>query len=63
LRALRFTNPLETNEVFALYASTLDDPTQVKPTYHVIGEQLPWLEIADDLPRYGYDWRNATPVS
>jgi hypothetical protein len=54
----------ETKEVFALYACTLDDPTQVKPTYHVLtGEQLPWLEIADDLPRYEYDSRNATPVS
>jgi hypothetical protein len=50
--------------VFALYACTLDDPTRVEPTYHVLTvEQLPWLEIADDLPRYEYDSRNAAPVS
>jgi len=54
----------ESKNEFALYACTLDDPTQVTPTYHVLtAEQLPWLEIADDLPRYEYDSRNATPVS
>ena len=54
----------ETKGEFALYACTLDDPTQVAPTYHVLTvEQLPWFEIADDLPRYEYSFRDATPVS
>jgi len=39
-------------------------PTQVRPTYYVLTiEQLPWLEIADDLPRYECGSRDATPVS
>lgn len=36
-----------------IYAGTLDDPAAIVPTYHVFaGEQLPWFEIADALPRY-----------
>jgi hypothetical protein len=36
-----------------LYAATLDDPAHVAPSRHVfVAEQLPWFEIADDLPRY-----------
>jgi hypothetical protein len=36
-----------------LYAVTLDDPGAVWPTMHVhAAEQLPWIEIADDLPRH-----------
>ena len=36
-----------------VYAATLDRPEAVKPTVHVhAGEQLPWIEISDDLPRY-----------
>jgi hypothetical protein len=54
----------ERKDEFALYACTLDDPTQVKPTYHtLIGEQLPWIEILDDLPRYEYGSNGTTPVS
>ena len=54
----------ETKGEFALYACTLDDPKQLKPTYHVLTvEQLPWLEIADDLPRYEYGSREEAPVS
>ena len=54
----------ENSEEFALYACTLDDPTQVTPTYHtLVGEQLPWIEILDDLPRYEYGSHGATPVS
>lgn len=36
-----------------LYAATLDDPAAYRPRFHVFyAEHLPWLEIADDLPRY-----------
>jgi hypothetical protein len=36
-----------------LYAMTLDDPTHLRPVSHVFAaEQLPWLEILDELPRY-----------
>ncbi len=36
-----------------LYAPTLDDPTQFKPTFHVnYQSKLPWLQMNDDLPKY-----------
>lgn len=34
------------------YAATLDDPTAYAPSEHVhSGEQLPWIHLADALPR------------
>jgi hypothetical protein len=45
---------------FAIYACTLDDLDLVVPTIHIRSdEQLPWIEIADDLPRYGHGKRDA----
>jgi hypothetical protein len=36
-----------------LFACTLNDPATVAPQAHVYAqEQLPWFEIADNLPRY-----------
>ena len=36
-----------------VYVGTLTDPTAVRPTGHVhSGEQLPWFETLDDLPRF-----------
>lgn len=36
-----------------LYAASLDDPTNFKPTFHVnYQSKLPWLEMNDDLPKY-----------
>lgn len=36
-----------------LYAAALEDPNAVAPSRHVfVEEQLDWLEIDDDLPRY-----------
>jgi hypothetical protein len=36
-----------------LYAASLVNPLDVKPMRHVfVEEQLPWLEIADRLPRF-----------
>jgi hypothetical protein len=32
---------------------SLDDPAPFAPRYHLwVGEQLPWIVIGDDLPRY-----------
>jgi hypothetical protein len=54
----------ENSREFGLWIGTLEDPTTVTPTYHCFtAEQLPWIEIADDLPRYAYSSKNATPVS
>jgi hypothetical protein len=53
----------ENKDEFALYVGTLDDPASVVPTFHIYtAEQMPWLEIADALPRYDHSSRNATPV-
>ena len=36
-----------------LYVSTMDEPNQFVPEYHVFhAEHIPWFEVADDLPRY-----------
>ena len=36
-----------------IYAMTLDDPTHIEPRAHVFAaEQLPWIEILDELPRF-----------
>lgn len=35
------------------YAANLEHPEDFKPAFHVhYAEHLPWLEVADDLPRY-----------
>ncbi|MGR3759794.1 GFA family protein [Roseobacteraceae bacterium NS-SX3] len=36
-----------------LYTATLEDPSALPPAFHVFhGERLPWLELADSLPRH-----------
>ncbi len=47
-----------------LYAASLEDPSNARPDRHVFAaEQLPWFEIADDLPRYASTSRgDAKPV-
>jgi hypothetical protein len=51
-------NPAEID----LYAASLADPAVVAPTRHVFaGEQLPWLEIDDALPRYATTMRSGDP--
>jgi hypothetical protein len=53
----------ENKSEFALYACTLDDLERVSPSLHIrTDEQLPWIEIADQLPRYELGKRDA-PVS
>ena len=40
-------------EEIHLYAVTLQDPRRARPERHVfVNEQLPWLETADQLPRF-----------
>lgn len=35
------------------YATTLDDPADFKPDFHVhYRERVEWLHITDDLPKY-----------
>lgn len=35
------------------YAATLEDSSDFKPGFHVhCAEQVPWVELADDLPKY-----------
>ena len=35
------------------YIASLEDPSAVEPAFHVFyGEKLPWLDIADNLPRH-----------
>jgi hypothetical protein len=53
----------ENSKEFGLWVGTLDDPT-IFPTYHCFtAEQLPWIAIADSLPRYAHSSKKATPVS
>ncbi len=36
-----------------LYAASLDDPNEFKPTFHVnYKSKLPWLSMDDGLPKY-----------
>jgi hypothetical protein len=54
----------ENSKDFALWVGALDDPTKVTPTYHChTAEQLPWVEITDELPRYEFRSHKATPLS
>ena len=51
---------------FSVLACALDDPVSLQPlpSCHVmIAEKLPWIEIADELPRYAHGTRNTTPIS
>jgi hypothetical protein len=42
---------------------TLDEPARFAPTMHVhVAEQLPWLKLADRLPRYARSSHNAEPL-
>ncbi len=46
-----------------LYLGTLEDPTMLVPTGHVhTGEQLPWFEVKDELPRFNKRAKGASPV-
>jgi hypothetical protein len=47
-----------------LYAASLADPSRVTPSRHVfVEEQLAWLEIVDQLPRFAKTSRGgAQPI-
>ena len=43
----------ELGAIIEFHISTLDHPEDLKPTAHAFEvERLPWMEVADDLPRY-----------
>ena len=46
------------------YAASLIDAARVTPSKHVyVSEQLPWLEVIDDLPRFATTSQGeATPI-
>lgn len=53
----------ENAQEFALYACTLENLAAVKPDRHLmVGEMLPWLEFADDLPCYEKGSHGKTPI-
>lgn len=46
-----------------LYLCTLDNPSAVLPQMHVhVGEQLAWLHLDDNLPRYRASSRDGDPI-
>ena len=53
-QAVRFPDYIQ------LYVGTFDNPEQFKPLAHVhVAEQLPWFEVADDLPRHQHSAVNS----
>jgi hypothetical protein len=60
---LSYENERIADEVH-LYAASLCDPARVNPTRHVFAEeQLPWLDTADQLPRFARTGgRGAQPI-
>ena len=56
---ITYENPRE----LAIYACTLEDLTLVKPQAHVVvGEMLPWLHLADDLPCFELGLHSGKPA-
>jgi len=46
-----------------LFAATFDDPAAFAPQVHVYaGEQLPWVRLADGLPRYAATPEEGPPL-
>ncbi len=46
-----------------LYAATMDDPALFQPQAHFhFEERQPWLQLADDLPKYAGSADNAEPL-
>lgn len=47
-----------------LYAASLADPAAFRPQFHVnIQDKLPWLSLADDLPKYHGTLFEAKPAT
>ena len=50
------------DEVHVL-AGALSDPAAARPQAHIfVAEQLPWFEVADDLPRYAETRADGQPI-
>ena len=46
------------------WIGSLDDPDAVPPTFHIYaGDQVKWLDIHDDLPRYAAGRKGTTPIN
>jgi hypothetical protein len=46
-----------------LFVASFEDAADFAPTLHVhVEEQLPWLHLADGLPRFAKAARDATPL-
>ena len=59
--AMAFVGADFPDEIF-LYAASLEDPAAYRPTLHTHhGEHLPWLALADDLPRVSGTHAGAKP--
>ena len=47
------SNVSENNKNYTITICSLDDPNRIIPEYHVWTEdQIPWLHIQDDNPRF-----------
>ncbi|SLN67362.1 Glutathione-dependent formaldehyde-activating enzyme [Roseovarius albus] len=56
---LSFETEVFPNETH-LYATTLNDPTIYVPTAHIYwSERLPWVRMADELPKHDKGLQNA----
>jgi hypothetical protein len=59
---LTYENDAMPDEVHVL-AGALSEPGAAQPSAHVFAcDQLPWFEVADDLPRYDKTRRGAAPL-
>jgi hypothetical protein len=46
-----------------VFVASFEDPAGFAPTLHVhAGEQLPWIHLADGLPRYALTARDGPPL-
>ena len=51
--AILWLRPRENPGLQSIRLGCLDNPDAVKPTFHIhTSSQVPWLKMADDLPRY-----------
>jgi len=51
------------HEQIDLYVGTLDEPGLIEPSCHVhAAAQLPWFEMADELPRFAQSRRGTQPI-
>ena len=60
---MAYTNDAEWPGAVFLYCGTLEHPEAFIPTDHTyVGEQVPWFEIDDTLPRYDQGAKDTKPA-